>query len=155
MTTLADSFIGNESRYAFEAANGATPQVDAVRWPAEWTERVVQAIQALADLSTNWDSYGSNAVDRRSIEYAVRRIRQISTKTTAEPRVACTATGFVTLTWEWNRDLQCLEIEFLIDGRIRFGYFDDQRDFAIENIVPLVGDFLSYISLIPEATASA
>lgn len=79
---------------------------------------ILQAIEALRKEYANpdWDGYGANPVNERSIESAAQFVNALP-ETIEEPYVGCDADGFVYLEWYHDPANQCL-ITFSDDGQI-------------------------------------
>lgn len=135
------------TRYAAETANGlsrAPKLMDraddtgeglfAIRdRPADWTADCVARTSQLRTLPNNWNSYGANAVDVRSIECAIQLVRVLSQVTGIEcPRIAASPAGYATLSWEWHSHARELDVEVLPDGRLRYGFVDEDDGTDIE-----------------------
>ena len=126
--------------------NTSTPTACDERWPAEWLTKVLGLIQSLGALPENWDSYGANRVDQRSLDFAQARVRQIAVNTNCEPTVTATPGGCVNLAWRWDADSKSLEIEFRPDGRMHYAFVDLTHTAGdTENVVRLLGELLHLI----------
>lgn len=126
--------------------NTSTPTACDEPWPAEWLTKVLGSIQSLGALPENWDSYGANRVDQRSLDFAQARVRQIAVNTNCEPTVTATPGGCVNLAWRWDADSKSLEIEFRPDGRMHYAFVDlTHTSGDTENVVRLLGELLHLI----------
>lgn len=87
--------------------------------PAEWLCEVTEQIQRLADLEKNWDSYGAEPIDPKSIGHAVRLVEQLAMYERIEkPLITPTSNGHVGL------EVLCknrkLDMDIEPTGRINF-----------------------------------
>ncbi len=95
---------------------------------ADWTEDCLQRIERLHKLKQNWDSYGANPVDPRSIEAARQLVRKFAFVQGIDcPRVAASPAGHVALSWEWQEYSRELDLEILPDCTLRYSYIDEKQ----------------------------
>jgi len=92
-----------------------------------WLQDCIDRIGRLHQLKPNWDSYGAEPVDPRSIEFAKQFLQDLVFLSTVEcPRVAASPEGNVALSWE-SADYLCeLDLEVLPDGHIQYSYIDER-----------------------------
>lgn len=96
--------------------------------PAEWTDRCQQHLVSLAELEPNWDSYGAQRVDPRSIEAGKALIGQLARyHGIEEPSTTASPDGYVVLSWD--REDRSLDAEILPDAIIAYAYMDRQDRF--------------------------
>lgn len=85
-------------------------------------------IDRLRDLKPNWDSYGANPVDLKSIAVAKKLVGMFVEVAGIEcPRVAAWSAGNVALSWEWCDYSRELDLEILPDGTLRYSYLDEHQ----------------------------
>ncbi len=102
--------------------------VFAPRDPADWSADCLDRIDRLRELNQNWDSYGANHVDLRSINVAKELVGMFAKVTGIDcPRVAASPAGYVALSWEWREHSRELDLEILSDGTFRYSYIDEHQ----------------------------
>lgn len=83
-----------------------------------WLREVSAALNALGDLSPNWDSYGSEAVSEKALFTARKIFSRLNITDHPKPHTCAVAGGGVGIHWRVrSRDL---ELEIDPDGSIRF-----------------------------------
>ena len=110
-------------------ADGGGTATRPTGWPQEWMDEVVAELRDLLDLPEDWDSYGASPVSRRSCDRAVAVVKQLACVMTARPEAYATPDGTAEISWEWGPRTPrggrfLLELEFLLDGRIRYAFLD-------------------------------
>lgn len=133
----------------------SSPQVVvAPRQPAAWRSDTIKKLENLATLGDNWDSYGADQIDVRSISHAKELVSLLSTYVGVEsPAVGATPDGEVGLSWDgghWS-----LDAEINKDGRIDYVYIDDRNNINdVEKSTHNLYDLLMRLTQWPEATLS-
>lgn len=124
----------------------ATPLTSEIRWPANWLKSKIRAVQGLLALPSNWDSYGAERIDPRSVESALGRLRQLALITENEPSVGASPSGYATLKWDWEDDSKHLEIEFHPDGMLDYAFVDLLNQSGdVERVTENLGEILRYL----------
>ena len=95
---------------------------------ADWSADCLDRIKRLRELNQNWDSYGANPVDPRSIEVAKQLVRMFAEVTGIDcPRVAASPAGNVALSWESEDQSRELDLEVQCDGILRYSFLDEHQ----------------------------
>ena len=95
---------------------------------ADWSADCLDHIDRLRELKQNWDSYGANSVDLRSIEVAKQLVRKLAQVTGIDcPRISASPAGYVALSWEWQKHSRELDLEILPDGTLRYSFLDEDH----------------------------
>ena len=117
-----------------------------VGWPQEWRDEAVAELRALLDLPENWDSYGAARVARRSVARGVEVLGQLALSVAEPPEVYATPDGTAEACWEWGGGRYEFELEFLPDGRLRYGFLD--REDRTKNREAAVRGWDPWVSLL-------
>ena len=80
-----------------------------------WVIPVLERLQAISELTDNWDGYGSPAPEAQTLIAALEVLRQFIPASVATPSVAPTTTGGIQ--FEWHQGGWDIEIEVFPDGR--------------------------------------
>lgn len=96
------SFPKDGSTRTFAVANGSGESYTlATRSTCDWFSTAVQRLQAVSNLQTNWDSYGSHAVDIHSVHYAHCLLSWlVNHVSVGKPKISATPSGRVCFAWE-------------------------------------------------------
>ncbi len=94
--------------------SGVTPLAEA----SSWLRASQRKISELAQLTENWDSYGSPPIQPAAIEQASEALSCLSFINLPPPQIFPVPGGGLQLEFEW--DERELEIEFLPDGSIGY-----------------------------------
>ena len=90
-----------------------------------WLRSAQRKISELAQLSENWDSYGSRSIQRPAIEQAAEVLACLSNLDLSDPQIFPVPGGGIQL--EFRQDSRELEIEILPDGSIEFLMVEDGK----------------------------
>ena len=91
--------------------------------PAEWLDRTLESLRQLADLPSNWDSYGANSISHNSIAHTSSVLNDLA-KTNAPPVPTITASPDGNAACCWDTGDYSLDIEVLPDGLIKYSFVD-------------------------------
>jgi hypothetical protein len=87
----------------------------------DWLSDCLKRIGLLADLESDWDSYGAEPVDPASLVLAEQFIEWFAMfDLIGEPVVTASADGYVLFSWDDGE--RSLDVEVLPDGRLEYGY---------------------------------
>ena len=106
------------------------------RRPNEWFAKCTRKLQAIANLESNWDSYGSERPDSVSLHYAYAFLHFLRDKVNvSEPAITASSNG--NICFEWDNGTFSLFVEIDAAGRCHYYYergcFEEERterDFA-------------------------
>ena len=102
----------------------------------KWIEPTVARMEALAQLTADWDSYGSSPVRTSRIQQAYSLLQSIMDDRTPAPDLVPTANGSIQI--EWHTLGIELEIHLLSDADLDV-YFED-----LQGVEEPLDDVLSY-----------
>lgn len=96
------SFAQNGStRTLAEASGSGESYTLATRSTCDWFSSAVQRLQAVSNLQSNWDSYGSLSVDIHSVHYAHCLLSWLVNHVSiGKPKISATPSGRVCFCWE-------------------------------------------------------
>ena len=106
-----------------------------------WLPPVIEEFMALLRLPPNWNSYGAQQIDPKTVQFALEILLATMRPDTPRPILVPTSRGGVQL--EWHTRGVDLEVEILEPGRLRVSY-EEQRggtEWEAEltsNLAPLV-----------------
>jgi len=90
-----------------------------------------RALESLASLPPNWDSYGAAPANLRSLATAFDLAVCLHTLgSDRQPLVSLTPDGMAALTWEWNDGRCSLDVEVRPDGSLAYALVVDNQDDA-------------------------
>ena len=110
-----------------------------------WREQSIHDLYKLLELDENWNSYGSPAINPRSVQKAINLIYCLSIEDIPQnPTISATPDGNATVCW-YNDEFS-LEIEIFPEGNCEYVYLDrqdenldDEGDFySIDSVTSLV-----------------
>lgn len=106
-----------------------------------WLSAVLAKIDDYALLEKDWDSYGAEAADRKSLVFARALAIYLSAMEIAEPAVALTSDGHVGFSWDegWSLDVECLP-----DGQFSYVMIDINDD-GLDGTTRDLGFILRYL----------
>jgi hypothetical protein len=99
-------------------ADGQWSRVTSLAEASSWLRAAQRKISELAQLTENWDSYGSHPIQRVAIERASDAIGCLSTINLPAPQIFPVPGGGLQL--EFEQDGRELEIEFFPDGSTEY-----------------------------------
>jgi len=89
--------------------------------PNEWFAKCTRKLQAIANLESNWDSYGSERPDSVSLHYAYAFLHWLRDKVNvAEPAITANPNG--NICFEWDNTTFSLFVEIDAAGRCHYYY---------------------------------
>lgn len=99
--------------------------VFAVRNTPDWVCNRVEQLHALLQLKENWDSYGAEPMDPRSVVHAENLLRWLARFVGVEaPTVTASPDGHAALCWDDGQ--RSLEVEVRSDGVFQFTFIDEK-----------------------------
>lgn len=104
-------------------------------YDSEFVAGVQKDIEALGDLTPNWDGYGAPVIDPRFIDAAKRFIVSLPTNLAFRPLVVPSSNGSLQL--EWHEGPKSLELEFESPGTIRFLQWHPEEGIEEEDTIAL------------------
>jgi len=100
-----------------------------------WLSGVIRQLPPLANLSTNWNSYGAVPVSRKSIIAALVVLFSVMQEDTPIPDLVPTPRGTIQLEWH-TRGID-LEVDVLPGGLFHISYEDLRGDALVEDLTTL------------------
>lgn len=91
----------------------------------EWLDEQIDQLHRLLKLQRNWDSYGAEPIDPRSVRLAKQLLRWLAQFVAIEaPTVTASPDGNAALCWDNGH--RSLDVEILPDGSIEYAYLNDE-----------------------------
>ncbi len=95
--------------------------------PAEWLSECERRLFDLHLLAPNWDSYGADPVDRKSVQQASALLRALALVPNIEsPTVTATPAGNAAFCWDNGQ--RSLDLEILKSGVVEYAFLDEADD---------------------------